>query len=150
MLPMTLNAAQITQEARVEIVKPITLSSVQEMDFGELVMDGPYGSYILHPGGTTGQTGGVTQIGAAHEGIVDISAHGDATIQISVQDAGGSPELELSNFGLSYNGSHSSSGLITGASPAIHEPLKIGAKLSIRDPDAGVFYRNYTINVDFE
>ena len=141
-----LNAADAAGTARAEIIAPLVVSSMQNINFGMIMQNTTAETVAVIISDSGGVSGAAVHLGSHHKGIFTIQGQPYACVTFSVSDASLSgPGGYMSMSGSTYDKS---------SSPALDADGRLsvgfGASLFVgAGQEVGLYTGSYTITVNF-
>jgi hypothetical protein len=154
------NANAVTTSGDVEatILQTITLTAVDELDFGSLTPSGVAGTVVISTAGARSFTGGVTLVGGGGENNGTFNLDGadgyTVTVDVPASDTvvSGADSMTVNGFIYSYNAGADNAGdgtaVLAAGGPHV---LSMGATLNVAiNQPAGQYQGAYDVTVNYQ
>lgn len=142
-------AAQTTIQAKASVVKSLTLTKKQDLDFGTVTLSGAAGTYTvsISQAGVLSCPAGATCVGAAVPGIMNIQGSKQQVIRITVAPA----NLVNSTDGSSIPLTPDAPATITLTNSGFPgTDFNIGGSIAIPSTADGIYGGNVVVTVDYQ
>ena len=148
-LPGVAHAAQTTIQAKANVVKSLTLTKKQDLDFGTVTLSGAAGTYTvaISQTGSLSCPAGATCAGAAVPGIMNVQGSNQQLVRITVAPAYLVNTIDGSSIPLTPD-APASIMLTNSGFPG--RDFNIGGSIAIPSTADGTYAGNVVVTVDYQ
>lgn len=142
-------AAQTTIQAKANVVKSLTLTKKQDLDFGTVTLSGATGTYTvsISQAGVLSCPAGATCAGAAVPGIMNVQGSNQQAVRITVAPANLVNAVDGSTIPLTPDAPASIT-LTNSGFPG--KDFNIGGSIAIPSTADGTYSGNIVVTVDYQ
>jgi hypothetical protein len=142
-------AAQTTIQAKASVVKSLTLTKEQDLDFGTVTLNGGPGTYTvsISQAGVVSCPAGATCAGAALPGIMNVQGSNRETVRISVASGNLVNSVDGSTIPLTPDAPATVT-LTNSGHPGVD--FNIGGSIAIPSTADGTYAGNIVVTVDYQ